>query len=50
VREAAQGIITALRKLDVAYLPPTIGMDYNDMLTATIGIAYRVKTKGVARE
>ena len=49
-RKAAQGIITALPKLEVMYRPPTNGKDYNDMLTAIIGITHRVKTRGVARE
>jgi hypothetical protein len=50
-REAAQGIIAALPELEVTYHPPTIGKDYNDMLTATIGIGHRVKMRGgVGRE
>lgn len=50
-REAARGIIAALPELEVMYRPPTTGKDYNDMLTAIIGIGHRVKTRGgVGRE
>jgi hypothetical protein len=45
-REAAQGIIAALPELEVTYRPPAIGKDYNDMLTAAIGIDHRFKTRG----
>lgn len=45
-REAAQGIIAALPELEVSYCPPTTGKDYNDMLTTTIGIGHKVKTRG----
>ncbi len=45
-RAAAQGIISALPGMEVTYRPPPIGKDYNDMLTASIGIEHKVKTRG----
>lgn len=45
-RTAAQGIISALPALEVTYRPPSVGKDYNDMLTATIGISHKAKMRG----
>lgn len=49
-RETAQAIIAAVPELQAAYIPPTTGKDFNEMLCAMKGITSRAKMRGYKEE